>query len=273
MIPLDVFRQTSINVPRGNRVFLKIGAVLSPDDEFYEQSAVLWENTYEISPGNVNFIGDPGNYSNNTPFNFTWEQMGYRTADIVTSELDGQYETLIENEPTVYIRDGNFTAFNIIGDRTLVESNLQPVNFVAESRIRFVTGFRAQAAPSKFHAYINRTSGYIDGENAQVVNEYNHNCEPYPFRSATFSQTSPQNEVGIVSLTFQEETLLIQNEKEMETADIRIYDASGKKVFEKHAQSLAKIAQMEIGKLPAGVYIYTQQNQFDLNQRKFVIVR
>jgi hypothetical protein len=66
---------------------------------------------------------------------------------------------------------------------------------------------------------------------------------------------------------------LIQNEKEMETADIRIYDASGKKVFEKHAQSLAKIAQMEIGKLPAGVYIYTQQNQFDLNQRKFVIVR
>jgi hypothetical protein len=273
MIPLDVFRQTAFNVPRGNRVFLKIGAVLSPDDDFYEQSAVLWENTYEIFPGNVNFIGDPGNFGNNTPFNFTWEQMGYRTADIVTSELDGQYETLIESVPAVYIREGDFTAFNIIGDRTLVESNLQPVNFVAESRIRFVTGFKAQAAPSIFKAYINRTSGYIDGENAQVVNEYNHNCEPYPFRSATFEQTSPQSEAGIVSLTFQEETLLIQNEEEMETVDIRIYDASGKMVFEKYKQSLSQVAQMEIGRLPSGVYIYTQQNQHGISQKRFAILR
>lgn len=274
MIPMDEFKNTAFNVTRGNRVCLKVAAVMLPDDvEFYEPTAVMWGVTYEITGNSMTIVGSTTDFGTNSQFPFTWEQQFERLAQIVTSQLEGQDEILDGSELDVYIRQGDFAAFNIVADNSQVHSDLNNVNFKAESHIRMTPGFKASAAENRFRAYIERSSSYADGANAMVVNEYNLNCDEYPFRSAAYSPPGwgANPSASLMSVTPREGDLLVQNKQEQTNIHVQIFDALGKLVVNLNASNLQNNAVLNIGLLPAGLYIYRQQTTTGAEEKKFVV--
>jgi hypothetical protein len=275
-IDMDKFKNTSVTIPEGANIYLKVLITMKPIDPNAVQTPIVYVVTYEIPQ--TKFVADMGTI----PYDMTCQQQAELVVPTTTIGLPG-LGVAIGNTSYSGIYIANETANNA----QVIAAPTFATEFAAFERVSLKPGFSTDIASSGgfFLAHIDASGCPYSGENSLQVQNYFGACTPDPFSRLAGNSNRIKNsessseivkiETGIkmyVAPNPNNGIFKLMFNREIKSGYIKITSMMGEQIFESQIQNIGCIMELDLAnKLLAGTYVLTFMNdEFTLN-KKFIM--